>query len=69
MPIPDPNLDGIIEAHGAFVRALALRLAPTPGLIEDIAQQVFLEFIRKAGEWDLASDLRPLFTVMTRVVA
>jgi DNA-directed RNA polymerase specialized sigma24 family protein len=69
MPNPDPTLDEIIEACGGFVRALALRLAPAPGLAEDIAQQVFLEFIAKSAEWDLKSDVRPLLAGMTRNVA
>jgi RNA polymerase sigma factor (sigma-70 family) len=64
-----PTLEQIIQAHGGFVRALALRLAPAPGLAEDIAQQVFLEFIAKAAQWDLSSDVRPLFAGMTRIVA
>lgn len=59
----------VTEAHGQFVRALALRLAPFPGLAEDIAQQVFLEFISKADEWDLDEEVRPLLSTMTRHVA
>ena len=59
MPVPDPTLNQLVEANAGFVRALALRLAPAPGLAEDIAQQVFLEFIAKAAEWDLTSDVRP----------
>lgn len=69
MPAPDPTLDEIIEAHEGFVRALALRLAPAPGLAEDIAQQVFLEFIAKASQWDLTRDIKPLLAGMTRNVA
>ncbi len=60
-----PTLNQIIQDHGGFVRALALRLAPAPGLAEDIAQQVFLEFIAKSAQWDLSSDVRPLFAGMT----
>jgi len=59
----------LLAAHDAFVRALALRLAPAPGLAEDIAQQVFLEFLAKEAQWDLSQDIKPLLAVMTRNVA
>ncbi len=36
---------------------------------EDIAQQVFLEFMGKETRWDLEKDLRPLLATMTRHVA
>lgn len=63
------TIDEVVTSHGGFVRALALRLAPMPGLAEDIAQQVFLEFIGKADQWDLARDVKPLLAVMTRHIA
>ncbi len=63
------QLNEIAEGHDGFVRALALRLAPAPGLAEDITQQVFLEFFGKAGQWDLTRDVRPLLAAMTRNVA
>lgn len=59
----------IVQVHSGFVRALAVRLAPWPGLAEDIAQQVFLEFLVKADQWDLQRDVRPLLAGMTRNVA
>ncbi len=52
-----------------FVKAMALKYAPWPGLTEDISQQVFLEFIAKEERWDLERDLRPLLATMTRFVA
>ena len=55
--------------HHAFVRSVATRNAPWPGLAEDIVQQVFLEFLGKEERWDLERDLRPLLTTMTRHVA
>src|SRR5256885_15352355 len=69
MPETNPSLDQLIEANTGFVHALALRLAPVPGLAEDIAQQVFLEFIAKAAQWDLTQDIKPLLAGMTRNVA
>ena len=56
-------------AQHDFVRAIAHRAAPWPGLEEDIVQQVFLEFMRKADRWDLEEDIRPLLATMTRMVA
>src|SRR5881397_640972 len=69
MPETNLILNRLIEANAGFVHALALRLAPAPGLAEDIAQQVFLEFIAKEAQWDLSSDVRPLLAAMTRLVA
>lgn len=61
--------DDLLTTHGGFVRALALKLAPAPSLAEDIAQQVFLEFIAKEASWDLTRDIKPLLAAMTRNVA
>ena len=69
MPEPDPTLNRLIEANTGFVHALALRLAPATGLAEDIAQQVFLEFIAKSPQWDLTQDIKPLLAGKTRNVA
>jgi RNA polymerase sigma factor (sigma-70 family) len=59
----------LVLAHQAFVRALAFKLAPWPGLADDISQQVFFEFLAKQEKWDLEQDLRPLLATMTRHVA
>lgn len=69
MAIPDPRMESLIGAHEDFVRAWAIQLAPAPGLADDITQQVFTEFIAKAEQWDLQSDVRPLLLGMTRNVA
>ena len=65
----DPNLAAIAEAQRGFVRSLAIRFAPWPGMADDITQQVFLEFFAKAAQWDLSRDIRPLLAGMTRNVA
>ncbi len=65
----DALIAGIVEQHGHFVRSLALRLAPAPGLAEDIAQQVLMEFVAKGERWDLEQDVKPLLATMTRHVA
>lgn len=59
----------IFLSHHDFVKGVALKYAPWPGLMEDIAQQVFLEFMAKEERWDLEKDLKPLLATMTRHVA
>jgi RNA polymerase sigma-70 factor (ECF subfamily) len=56
-------------AHAGFVRGVALRHAPYPGLADDVAQQVLVEFLARAAERDLTTDVRPLLAAMTRTVA
>ncbi|QOV92061.1 RNA polymerase sigma factor [Humisphaera borealis] len=56
-------------AHHGFVKGLALRHAPLPGIADDILQQVFVEFLAKADQWDLDRDVKPLLATMTRTVA
>lgn len=65
----EAEFEAAVRAHDAFVKGLALKLAPFPGLAGDIAQQVFLEFIQKRDQWDLSGDLKPLLAAMTRNVA
>ena len=55
--------------HLGLVKAVALKTAPWPDLVDDIVQQVFLEFMRKETHWDLVADLRPLLASRTRKVA
>lgn len=56
-------------SHHGFVKGLALRHAPLPGTADDILQQVFVEFVAKADQWDMDSDVRPLLAAMTRTIA
>jgi RNA polymerase sigma-70 factor (ECF subfamily) len=56
-------------AEHDFVKGVALKYAPWPGLVDDITQQVFLEFMAKEERWDLEKNLRPLLATMTRHVA
>lgn len=55
--------------HQNFVKGLAFRLAPLPGYVEDITQQVYLEFASRAAERDLDSDIRPLLRTITRNIS
>lgn len=59
----------VFLTHHDFVRGIALRYAPWPGLVEDISQQVFLEFLHNDSKWDLHQDARPLLATMTRNIA
>lgn len=59
----------LVLAHHGFVKGLAVRIAPWPGLADDITQQVFFEFLAKESKWDLKSDVKPLLATMTRHVA
>lgn len=65
----DARAAQVFLAHHDFVKGVALKYAPWPGLMEDIAQQVFLEFMAKESKWDLSQDARPLLATMTRHVA
>ena len=69
MESEDNRAARIFLAHHGFVRGLALKHAPWPGLVDDIVQQVFLEFVKKENQWQLEADPKPLLAKMTRLVA
>lgn len=69
MNIVDTHAARVFLSHHDFVKGVALKYAPWPGLMDDIAQQVFLEFMAKESKWDLSTDARPLLASMTRHVA
>ncbi len=69
MNLQETHAAQLFLTHHDFVKGVALKYAPWPGLMEDIAQQVFLEFMNKETRWDLEKDLRPLLATMTRHVA
>lgn len=69
MNIAETHAAQVFLAHHDFVKGVALKYAPWPGLMEDITQQVFLEFMAKESKWDLSSDARPLLATMTRHIA
>lgn len=52
--------------HHDFVKQQVLRYAPLPGLVDDICQQVFLEFVSKSDRWDLDGDVRPVLVVLIK---
>lgn len=65
----DAKVAQLVLAHHGFVKGLAVRIAPWPGLSDDITQQVFFEFLAKQSKWDLETDVKPLLATMTRHVA
>jgi len=69
MNIHETHAAQIFLTHHDFVKGVALKHAPWPGLMEDISQQVFLEFMAKESKWDLSQDARPLLATMTRHIA
>lgn len=69
MNIAETNAAQIFLTHHDFVKGVALKYAPWPGLMDDISQQVFLEFMAKESKWDLSKDARPLLATMTRHIA
>lgn len=69
MDVAHTHAAQIFLSHHDFVKGVALKYAPWPGLMDDIAQQVFLEFMAKESKWDLSTDARPLLATMTRHVA
>lgn len=56
-------------AYRNLVARVAVRHAPSPSMTEDIAQQVFVEFLAKADSWDFSTDVRALLVAMTRNIA
>jgi len=69
MNIAETHAAQVFLSHHDFVKGVALKYAPWPGLMDDITQQVFLEFMAKESKWDLSSDARPLLATMTRHIA
>lgn len=69
MNIAETHAAQVFLVHHDFVKGVALRYAPWPGLMEDVTQQVFLEFMAKESQWDLSMDARPLLATMTRHIA
>jgi RNA polymerase sigma factor (sigma-70 family) len=69
MNIAETHAAQVFLVHHDFVKGVALKYAPWPGLMEDVTQQVFLEFMAKESQWDLSMDARPLLATMTRHIA
>ncbi|MDO5579958.1 MAG: sigma-70 family RNA polymerase sigma factor [Planctomycetia bacterium] len=55
--------------HYEYVRNVVYRVAPVPGVQEDIVQEVFLAFVESANRWDLEQDVRPLLYSIAKKAA
>lgn len=58
----------VLQYH-FLVLGLAVRYAQIPSIVEDIVQDVFVEFLSRADRYDLKSDIRPLLHQITKGVA
>ncbi|MFC1479098.1 RNA polymerase sigma factor [Planctomycetota bacterium] len=63
------EIERLVKEHQGFVKSLAVKFAPMPGISEDIAQQVFLEFVEHKEKWDLEKDIKPLLAGITRNIS
>ncbi len=63
------ELERVLAQYERYIRGLALKLAPSPGLAEDVAQEVFVEILSHPDRWDLSRDPKALFAGITRNVA
>lgn len=52
--------------HLELVKGTALRFAPRSELVEDIVQDVFVEFVSNAEKWDLDRDVHALLFAITK---
>lgn len=62
-------LKKIITENSDYVKFLAYKYFPIPGEGDDIAQEVFVDLLKKKDEWDLAENIRPLLAGITRIAA
>ncbi|WP_437222369.1 hypothetical protein SH661x_002749 [Planctomicrobium sp. SH661] len=58
----------MVEQH-AFVRSMAVRFAPWPELVDDIPQQVSIEYMNGTDRCGFQVDLRPPVMMITRRTA
>ncbi|MDO5580127.1 MAG: sigma-70 family RNA polymerase sigma factor [Planctomycetia bacterium] len=50
--------NAIFLSNEQYVRTIALNHSPYPGTLRDICQDVYLEFVSHAEEWDLTDPIR-----------
>ena len=68
----DKNISNLLKKNEGYVRALAYKLAPFPGIGEDIAQEVFIEFIKNfrygIAEYVRAFSKKRFLTSLQRLI-
>ncbi|MDO5566189.1 MAG: sigma-70 family RNA polymerase sigma factor [Planctomycetia bacterium] len=52
-----------------LVRLFAFEMAPVRDLTEDIVNDVYITFVKRAEHWDLSSDVVPLLRGITKKIA
>lgn len=57
-----------LELHG-YIRSCALQTSPMPSLVDDIVQQVYLEFVSHVDRWDKSKEAKPLLAQITRNIS
>ncbi len=68
MGISQTQASLLFLAHHGYVKRLAVRQAPLPGLSDDIVQQAFVEFTEKSDKWEIGKDVRPLLAGITKKI-
>lgn len=58
----------VVQFH-PYITKVAARLAPEPTLVEDIVQQVIVEFLTHHDRWDLQKDPKPILAKITKHIA
>lgn len=59
-------IEALVAEHEAYVRGLAVRLAPNPAGADDIAQEAFLVVFKKIESLDTSYDIRPYLAATVR---
>lgn len=69
MPKTSKDFIEIFLAQRQFLKGIAYRYAPEKSYLDDILQQVFLEYLKKTKQWDDAFEVMPLLVAMTKNIA
>lgn len=65
----DKKILDIFLTQRSFLKGVAYRYAPDAEFLDDILQQVFLEFLRKWKTDPPTGEIEPLLTAMTKNIA
>lgn len=65
----DEQVSILFLKYHNLVRLFAFEMAPSRDLTEDIVNDVYIDFAKKADHWDLNSNVVPLLRRITRNIA